>query len=156
MGGSNGGLLMGAFTTQHPDLAKAVVSSVGIYDMLRVELSPNGVFNVTEFGTVADEAQFKALHAYSPLHQVKSGTAYPAMLLTTGMNDPRVEPSQSRKMTARLQEASTSGAPILLRTSFKAGHGMGSSLSEQIALQTDVFSFLFWQLGVEYRPVSGK
>jgi prolyl oligopeptidase len=77
-GGSNGGLLMGAMITQHPDLVRAVVSSVGIYDMLRVELAPNGAFNVTEFGTVKDPEQFKALYAYSPYHHVVDGTKYPA------------------------------------------------------------------------------
>ena len=79
MGGSNGGLLMGAMITQHPELAHAVVSAVGIYDMLRVELDPNGAFNVTEFGTVKDPDQFKALYAYSPYHHVATGTPYPAV-----------------------------------------------------------------------------
>src|SRR5213075_2876206 len=114
-GGSNGGLLMGAFLTQRPDLARAVVSHVGIYDMLRVELDPNGQFNVTEFGTVKDPAQFKALYGYSPYHHVTDGTKYPAALLTTGENDGRVNPSQSRKMAARLQAASGSDHPILFR-----------------------------------------
>src|SRR6185437_14358809 len=89
-GGSNGGLLMGAFLTQHPDLARAVVSHVGIYDMLRVELDPNGAFNVTEFGTVKDPAQFQALYAYSPLHHVVDGTKYPAVFFLAGENDGRV------------------------------------------------------------------
>ena len=104
-GGSNGGLLMGAFLTQRPDLARAVVARVGIHDMLRVELDPNGQFNVTEFGTVKDPEQFKALLAYSPFHHVRDGVKYPAVLLTTGENDGRVNPAQSRKMAARLQAA---------------------------------------------------
>ena len=104
-GGSNGGLLMGAFLTQRPDLARAVVAHVGIHDMLRVELDPNGQFNVTEFGTVKDPEQFKALFAYSPFHHVRDGVKYPAVLLTTGENDGRVNPAQSRKMAARLQAA---------------------------------------------------
>jgi prolyl oligopeptidase len=149
IGGSNGGLLMGATMTQHPELVRAVVSFVGIYDMLRVELSPNGAFNVTEFGTVTDEAQFRALHAYSPYHHVEDGTRYPATLFLTGANDPRVEPWHSRKMTARLQAAQGGGAPILLRTSDTSGHGMGTALSEEIAELTDVLSFLFAQLRVE-------
>lgn len=149
IGGSNGGLLMGATMTQHPELVRAVVSFVGIYDMLRVELSPNGAFNVTEFGTVTDEAQFRALHAYSPYHRVVDGTEYPATLFLTGANDPRVEPWHSRKMTARLQAAQGGDAPILLRTSDTSGHGMGTALSEEIAELTDVLSFLFTQLGVE-------
>ncbi len=112
MGGSNGGLLMGATLTQHPDLARAVVSFVGLYDMLRVERHPNGAFNVTEFGTVKDPEQWKALYAYSPYHHVVDGTKYPAVLLTTGVNDPRVDPANSRKMTARLQAASGSKGPV--------------------------------------------
>src|SRR5262249_30369000 len=150
-GGSNGGLLMGAILTQHPELVKAVVSHVGIYDMLRVELSSNGAFNVPEFGTVKDESQFKALRAYSPYHNVKDGTKYPATLFLTGANDPRVDPMQSRKMTARLQAASDGGAPILLRTSSPAGHGRGTALSERVAELTDVYAFLFAQLGVEVK-----
>jgi prolyl oligopeptidase len=144
-GGSNGGLLMGAMITQHPELVHAVVSEVGIYDMLRVELSPNGAYNVTEFGSVADEDQFKALYAYSPYHHVVP-RAYPAILMTTGANDPRVSPWQSRKMIAALQAAQTGPAPILLRTSDAAGHGMGSSTTESVDLMTHVEGFLLWQL----------
>jgi prolyl oligopeptidase len=152
LGGSNGGLLMGAAFTQRPDLFRAVVSYVGIYDMLRVELDPNGQFNVTEFGTVKDPAQFKALYAYSPYHHVKDGTAYPAIIFPTGENDHRVNPMQSRKMTARLQPASSSGRPILLRTSANAGHGIGTSLDEGIEQEADVLSFLFDQLGISEAP----
>jgi len=152
MGGSNGGLLMGAALTQRPDLFRAVVSYVGIYDMGRVERDPNGAFNVTEFGTVADVAQFRALYAYSPYHHVADGAAYPAVLFVTGENDGRVNPAHSRKMTARLQAASSSGRPILLRTSASAGHGMGTALHERIAEETDVYSFLFDQLGMRYAP----
>jgi prolyl oligopeptidase len=107
---------MGATFTQHPELVRAVVSDVGIYDMLRVELSPNGLFNVPEFGTVKDREQFVTQHAYSPYHHVRSGAPYPAILFLTGANDPRVDPMQSRKMTARLQ-SSARRRPILLRTS---------------------------------------
>jgi prolyl oligopeptidase len=146
-GGSNGGLLMGAELTQHPDLFRAVVSHVGIYDMLRVELQPNGAFNTTEFGTVKEADQFKALYAYSPYHHVKDGTQYPAILFLTGANDPRVDPSHSRKMTARLQATGTK-RPVLLRTTNAAGHGIGTALSERIAQQADVDAFLFDQLGV--------
>jgi prolyl oligopeptidase len=153
IGGSNGGLLMGAAFTQHPEMFRAVVSFVGIYDMLRVELAPNGSFNVTEFGTVKDEDQFKALFAYSPYHHVKDGTAYPAILFLTGDNDGRVDPMQSRKMTARLQAAG-SAYPVLLRTSSNSGHGMGTSLNEMIEQDADFFAFLFDQLGMEYRPKS--
>jgi len=152
IGGSNGGLLMGAAFTQRPDLFRAVVSYVGIYDMLRVELDPNGEFNVTEFGTVKNLEQFKALYAYSPYHHVKDGTAYPAILFPTGENDHRVNPMQSRKMTARLQTATKSERPILLRTSSSAGHGFGTALDEYVEEEADVFSFLFDQLGIKYAP----
>lgn len=148
-GGSNGGLLMGAALTQHPELFRAVVSHVGIYDMLRVELFPNGAFNVTEFGTVKDPEQFKALYAYSPYHHVDDGKAYPAVLFLTGDHDGRVDPANSRKMTARLQAATSSGLPILLRTNSKAGHGAGTSFSDRVLQDADVFAFLFEQLGID-------
>ena len=149
-GGSNGGLLMGAELVQHPDLFGAVVSHVGIYDMLRVELTPNGAFNVTEFGTVKDPAQFDALYAYSPLHHVEDGKAYPPVLFTTGINDGRVDPWQSLKMAARLQAANPKGQPVLLRVAGDAGHGQGMSLSSAIELDADVFAFLFDRLGMTF------
>ena len=145
-GGSNGGLLMGSMITQHPDLARAVVSYVGIYDMLRVELAPNGAFNVTEFGTVKDPKQFTALYAYSPYHHVVDGTKYPSILMMTGANDGRVAPYHSRKMVARLDQANKSTNPIFLRTSSSAGHGIGTALSERIKQLADAYSFLFAQL----------
>ena len=150
LGGSNGGLLMGAALTQHPELFRAVVSTVGIYDMLRVETSPNGSFNVTEFGTVKDKAQFEALYAYSPYHHVVEGKTYPHILFMTGANDPRVDPMNSRKMTARLQ-AATAGekdARILLRTSGDTGHGIGTPLAAVIEESADLYAFLFHELGV--------
>ena len=146
LGGSNGGLLMGAMITQHPDLMRAVVSAVGIYDMLRVELAPNGAFNVTEFGTVKNPEQFKALYAYSPYHNVANDTKYPSILMMTGANDGRVAPYHSRKMVARLDEANKSSNPILLRTSSSAGHGIGTALGERIKQLSDQYSFLFAQL----------
>ena len=155
-GGSNGGLLMGAMIAQHPDLVRAVVSSVGIYDMLRVELAPNGAFNVTEFGTVKDPEQFKALYAYSPYHHVVDGTRYPSVLMMTGANDGRVAPYHSRKMTARLEEAIKSDNPILLHTSSSAGHGQGTALSERIKQLADIYSFLFAQLDVSPRGMTKK
>lgn len=147
MGGSNGGLLMGATLTQHPDLVRCVVAYVGIYDMLRVELSSNGVFNIPEFGTVTSPEHFKAMLAYSPFHNVRSGVAYPSALFLTGENDPRVDPMQSRKMTARLQAATSSDHPVLLRTSADAGHGADTPLTERIAQTVDVYSFLLSELG---------
>jgi phosphodiesterase/alkaline phosphatase D-like protein len=149
-GGSNGGLLMGATITQRPDLFQAVVSHVGIYDMLRVELDPNGAFNTTEFGSVRNADQFKALYAYSPYHRVKEGTNYPAVLMLTGEHDGRVNPAHSRKMVARLQSAMRSKRPVFLRTSSKAGHGIGTALGERIQQLADVYAFLFDQLGVDY------
>ncbi len=148
-GASNGGLLMGAFLTQHPDLPRAVVSHVGIYDSLRTELEPNGAFNVTEFGTVKNAEQFRALYAYSPYHHVTNGVSYPAVLLLTGDHDGRVNPYNSRKMAARLQAANKSKHPILLRTTSNAGHGIGTALDERIAEQADVYAFLFDQLGMK-------
>jgi prolyl oligopeptidase len=150
-GGSNGGLLMGAVLTEHPALARAVVSQVGIYDMLRFELFPNGVFNATEFGSVKEPAQFEALFGYSPYQHVVNGTKYPAVLLLSGTNDPRVNPGDSRRFAARLQAATSSGLPVLLRTS--GGGHIGNSLSEGLAETADIYSFLFWQLGVDYHPV---
>jgi prolyl oligopeptidase len=150
-GGSNGGLLMGAALTQHPEMYRAVVSDVGIYDMLRVELSPNGAFNITEFGTVKDPAQFNALYAYSPFHQVQDQVAYPAVFMTTGANDPRVDPFQSRKMTARLQ-AATSGGIVMLSAHDNTGHGGGTPLDTIVDELTDEHAFLFKELGVTFNP----
>jgi prolyl oligopeptidase len=151
-GGSNGGLLMGAFLTQHPALARAVVSHVGIYDSLRAELEPNGAFNVTEFGSVNDPEQFQALYAYSPYHHVQDGARYPAVLLLTGDNDGRVNPYNSRKMAARLQAASRDPypSPVFLRTTSSAGHGIGTALDERIAQEADVYAFLFDQLEMDF------
>ena len=149
MGGSNGGLLMGAMITQHPDLARAVVSLVGLYDMLRVERTPNGAYNVPEFGSVVDPEMFRSLHAYSPYHRVRDGAAYPSILMATGENDPRVDSWHSRKMVARLQAATSAPFPILLRTNPAAGHGRGTPLSDQIDEYTDVLAFLMRELGVE-------
>jgi len=145
VGGSNGGLLMGAIVTQHPEMVKAVVSYVGIYDSVRAENSANGEYNVTEFGTVKDKAQFEAIHAYSPYHHVAK-TRYPAILMTTGDNDPRVSPWHSRKFTAALQAAQTGDAPILLRTSATAGHGAGTATSERIDDLAQAFAFVLWQI----------
>ncbi len=148
LGGSNGGLLMGAALTQHPAAMRAVVSEVGIYDSTRWETQPNGEFNVTEFGSVSDPLQFKALFDYSPLLRVRDGVTYPAVLLTTGDTDGRVAPYESRKMAARLQAASSSKYPVLLRTEADAGHGIGTALSTRIQQEADVYTFLVDQLGI--------
>jgi len=148
IGGSNGGLLMGAVLTQRPDLFRAVVSRVGIYDMLRVQLDPNGAFNATEYGSVKDPEQFKALYAYSPYHRVADGVKYPAIFMATGETDGRVNPAHSRKMIARLQDAAAPGHPVFLSINSHAGHGIGSSLSIRVNQTADVYSFLFDQLGM--------
>src|SRR5437879_13547937 len=120
---------MVAMITHDPVLFRAVVSSLGIYDMLRVKLAPNGAFNVTEFGTVKNPEQFKALYAYSPYHHVVDGTKYPSILMMTGANDGRVAPYHSRKMVARLDEANKSQNQILLRTSSSASQGIATALN---------------------------
>jgi len=149
-GGSNGGLLMGAALTQHPDLFRAVVAQVGIFDMLLHDRHPNGAFNVPEYGTVKDAQQFQAIYDYSPYQHVKDGTAYPAVFFLTGANDGRVDPGNSRKMAARLQAATSSKSPILLLVSSSSGHGPGMGLREAVDHQTDILAFFFQQLGVSY------
>ncbi|HTQ01055.1 MAG TPA: prolyl oligopeptidase family serine peptidase [Casimicrobiaceae bacterium] len=148
-GRSNGGLTMGAALTQQPQAMRAVVSGVGIYDTMRWEAQPNGEYNTTEFGSIRDPAQFKALYDYSPLLRVRDGVAYPAVLLTTGENDGRVAPYESRKMAARLQAATSSSNPVLLVTQTGAGHGIGTSLDLRIAGRTDEYAFLVDQLGMK-------
>jgi prolyl oligopeptidase len=122
---------------------------VPVLDMLRVELDPNGAFNVTEFGTVEDPEQFEALYAYSPYHRVVDGTPYPAVLLTAGEFDPRVHAYHAKKMAARLQAATSSQDPILLRIE-SGGHGIGQSLGQLVAIETDVIAFVCGRLGVEW------
>jgi prolyl oligopeptidase len=141
LGGSNGGLTVGALLTQRPELAGAVLADVGVFDALRSEVEANGEFNIPEFGTVRDPGQFRALYAYSPYHRVTPGTPYPAVLLATGENDHRVNPFHSRKMIARLQASSTSGRPLLLRAHRSFGHGP-QSLEDVTATLADRYTFL--------------
>jgi len=148
-GRSNGGLTMGAALTQEPQAMRAVVSGVGIYDTMRWEVQPNGEYNTTEFGSIKDPAQFKALYDYSPLLRVRDGVAYPAVLLTTGEYDGRVAPYESRKMAARLQAATASSNPVLLLTHSDAGHGIGTSLERRVSERTDEYAFLVDQLGMK-------
>jgi prolyl oligopeptidase len=152
IGGSNGGLLMGAVLTQRPDIARAVVAAVPVMDSLRSETTTNGKFNTTEFGTVEDSDTFSALLAYSPLHNVVDGTSYPAVLLTAGENDTRVDAWHAKKMTARLQAATSSGRAVLLRLE-STGHLTGS-LDQTIDETTDLHAFLFDQLALGYQPVA--
>jgi prolyl oligopeptidase len=152
LGESNGGLLMGASLVQHPDDYRAVVAMVGIYDVIRHETHfTNGAYNVSEFGTVNDPAQFKATLAYAPLQNVKPHTAYPAVLMTTGANDPRVAPWQSRKFTAALQNATTSDQPILLLTRMNAGHGIGAPFSQRVGNTAIMLTFFAQELGLPAR-----
>jgi prolyl oligopeptidase len=148
-GGSAGGLLVYGVMVHHPDVARAVLAHVGIGDVLRTELSPNGEFNITEFGTVTDATQFWGMYAYSPYHHIADGTVYPAVLATTGMNDVRVEPWQSFKMVARLQASGTPN-PVLLRVSYTTGHGRGTRLTERDQQLADAYTFLFAVLGRPY------
>jgi prolyl oligopeptidase len=151
MGGSNGGLLVGAAITQRPELYRAAVCAVPLLDMLRYQNFQIARLWIPEYGTAEAPEQFRFLHAYSPYHHVREHTAYPAILLTTAESDSRVDPMHARKMTALLQAATSTGAarPILLRTETKAGHGIGKPVSKQIDEATDVWTFLLWQLGLE-------
>ena len=153
-GESNGGLLMGAQTTQFPELYRAVVGFVGIYDILRHQTFPNGAYNVTEYGTTANEAQFTALYAYSPLHHVQAGTKYPAVLLETGVNDPRVAPWQSRKFAAALEAATASEHPVVLVTRTGAGHGIGAPFSQRVGNAAMALTFFAHELGLGPAPAS--
>jgi prolyl oligopeptidase len=147
-GGSNGGLLVGAALTQRPDLFKAVVCQVPLLDMLRYHHLRIARLWIAEYGNPENADQARWLHAYSPYHRVRSGERYPAILLATAEGDSRVDPMHARKMAARLQAASASEAPILLRVESVAGHGQGKPRGKQVEEATDVWSFLFWQLAV--------
>ena len=147
-GGSNGGLLVGAALTQRPDLYQAVVCSYPLLDMVRYHKFLVARYWTTEYGSADDAEQFKYIYKYSPYHNVRDGTKYPAVLLITGDSDTRVAPLHARKMTALLQASTSSNRPILLHYDTKAGHSGGLPISKQIDDATDTFSFLFWQLGV--------
>lgn len=148
-GGSAGGILIGRSITERPDLFSAAIINVGDLDALRAETTTNGVPNIAEFGTVKDKNGFKGLYEMSAYHHVKNGIKYPAVMLTTGINDPRVDPWNSAKMTARLQAATSSNKPILLRIDYDAGHGFGSTIDQRLKGFSDELSFLFWQFGVK-------
>ena len=156
-GVSAGGILIGRAVTERPDLYGVAIMSVGCLDMLRMETTANGVPNMAEFGSTKTEVGFNALHAMSAFHHVKNGTKYPATLLITGINDPRVEPWLSAKMAARLQAASGSGKPVLLRVDYDAGHGVGSTTRQFYEMVTDVIAFMRWQFGdPDAQPVGGQ
>lgn len=153
-GGSAGGITIGRSITDRPDLFAAAIDQVPVSDTLRVEFSPNGPPNIPEFGSVKTQDGFKALYEMSTYHHVKNGTAYPAVLITTGANDPRVAPSQPAKLAARLQAATSSGKPILLRVDYEAGHGgIGATKTQHDKLLADMWSFLLWQFGApDFQP----
>jgi len=152
-GGSNGGLLMGAMITQRPDLFRAVVCAVPLLDMLRYQNFQIAKLWIPEYGSAEDAKQFDWLYAYSPYHHVKLGQEYPAILFMTGDTDTRVDPMHAKKMAALMQAEAKNGAspdkPILLRIETKAGHGQGKPVAKQIEESTDMYSFLFWQLGIK-------
>ncbi len=146
-GGSAGGILIGRAITERPDLFAAAQISVGCTDMLRFESTMNGPPNIPEFGTIQKADEFRSLLAMSTFHHIQNGVKYPAVILTHGINDPRVEPWQSAKTTARLQAASSSGKPILFRVDYHSGHGIGSTKKQRQEELADVWSFLLWQFG---------
>jgi len=146
-GTSAGGITIGGAITQRPDLFGAALIRVGDSDSLRSELMASGPANIPEFGTVKEPDGFKALYGMDAYQHVKPDTPYPAILLTTGANDPRVAPWQAAKMTARLQASTSSGKPVLLRVDYDAGHGMGSTKTQRDEELADEMAFLFWQLG---------
>jgi prolyl oligopeptidase len=148
-GGSNGGLLMGAVLTQRPELFGAVIIQVPLLDMLRYHRFLIARLWIPEYGSPDDPEAYRWLRAYSPYHHVRQGTRYPAVLLATAESDTRVDPMHARKMTARLQAATASGRPVLLRLESRAGHGAGKPLAKVLDELTDTWTFVFSEVGVE-------
>ena len=152
MGGSNGGLLVGACMTQRPDLFKVCIPQVGVMDMLRYHKFTIGWNLAPDYGTSEDsKAMFDYLRAYSPLHNLKKGVNYPATLVTTADHDDRVVPAHSFKFAATLQECQGGTAPVLIRIDSKAGHGSGKPLAKQLEEQADIYSFIMWNLGMKFK-----
>jgi prolyl oligopeptidase len=152
-GRSNGGLLMGAAITQRPELFSAVLCGDPLLDMLRFQKFGVGSRWTTEFGSADKEKQFSSLVKYSPYHNVKPGTAYPAVMLFTGENDTHPDPLHARKMTALLQSASSSGRPILLHAGLAGGHTAGDGADPQVQDDADRLAFLWTETA---QPVKGK
>ena len=146
-GASGGGIMIGRAIEERPDLFAAAVAEVPASDMLRFETTANGIPNIPEFGSTKTEEGFRALYAMSPYANVKDGVKYPAVLVTTGANDPRVDPWEPAKLAARLQAATVSGKPVLLRVDYHAGHGNASTQAQDEEEAADKWSFLLWQLG---------
>jgi prolyl oligopeptidase len=147
VGGSAGGITVGRFMTERPDLAAVVIDQVGSSNTLRAEFSPNGPPNIPEFGTVTVQADFKPLYEMDAYQHVKDGVAYPSVLLTTGLNDPRVSSWEPTKMTARLQAATASKNPVILRVETDAGHGIGSTRAQRDQETADEIAFIMWRTG---------
>lgn len=148
-GGSNGGLLVGAVLNQRPDLFGAALPAVGVMDMLRFNKFSAGRYWVSDYGSPENAEEFKALYAYSPIHNIKKGAKYPAVLITTADHDDRVVPAHSFKYAATLQEAQAGGAPVLIRIETKAGHGAGKPTAKIIEEQADIYGFLVKNLGMK-------
>jgi prolyl oligopeptidase len=148
-GGSNGGLLVGAVMVQRPDLAGAVICRVPVADMLRYHRFTVGRFWIPEYGSSDDPDEFRYLYAYSPLHNVRDGVAYPATLVMTADTDDRVAPGMAKKFAARLQAATAGEAPILIRVETRAGHGAGKPVAKVIEEDADIFAFLFKALRMD-------
>ncbi len=152
-GGSAGGIFVGRAVTTAPELFAAAIFNVGMMDTVRSEQSANGITNTSEFGSTKSAAEFPALFDMSTYHHIQDGVAYPAVMLVHGMNDPRVDVWESAKAAARLQAASSSGKPVLLRLDLQAGHGIGSTATQRYAMSADIYSFLLWQMGrAQIRP----
>jgi len=147
-GGSNGGLLIGACMTERPDLFGVAIPQVGVLDMLRYHKFTVGWGWAVEYGSSDHEDQFKYLIKYSPLHNIKKGTCYPATMITTADHDDRVVPAHSFKFGATLQEAQSCDHPVLIRIDSKAGHGAGKPTSKKIDEEADIWSFIFYNMGV--------
>src|SRR5690606_15294220 len=148
-GGSNGGLLVGAAMTQRPELFAAALPAVGVMDMLRFHKFTAGRFWVDDYGSADNPAEFEALYAYSPLHNLKDGVDYPATLVTTADTDDRVVPGHSFKFIARLQEAHAGKDPVLIRIEPRAGHGAGKPTEKIIEEVADQWAFLVRILNME-------
>ena len=146
-GGSAGGITVGGAFTMRPDLFGVILDRVGVSDNLRFETEPNGPPNVSEMGSTSTEDGFHDLYMTSAYAHVRDGTPYPAVMFSTGVNDPRVAPWQMAKMSARVQAATSSGRPVLLRVDYDAGHGRGSSNSQVESLRADSWAFALWQMG---------
>jgi prolyl oligopeptidase len=152
-GTSAGGISVGGAIVQHPELFAAAIDNVGMTDLLRFQTTQGGAANVPEFGDVTQAADFNYLYAVSPYAHVTEGTKYPAVMGVTGVNDPRVPSWIVAKMIARLQAATASDRPVLLRVDFDAGHGLGSSRVQREKQMADEWSFILWQTGdPEFRP----